>query len=131
MCLAKECERHALQFVTFSSDLVFDGLKNDYYLESDVCSPLNVYGRSKAEAELRVLTEFARLAAMKAGRDPSGVKACPGDALGFIAPRPSFTALSSERGSFMAPFEDGLDRCVRDMNWGHKEAQKAKSAFSG
>jgi len=25
--------------------------------------------------------------------------------------------LASERGSFMAPFEDSLDRCFRDMRW--------------
>jgi hypothetical protein len=68
---------------------------------------------------------------MKAGRDPAAVKPRPGHALGFVAPRPTFTALSSERGSFMAPLEDGLDRCFRDMNWGHQQAQKATSAFSG
>jgi len=64
---------------------------------------------------------------MKAGRDPALVKARPGHALGFVAPRPTFTALSSERGSFMAALEDGLDRCVRDMNWSHKKAQKAQT----
>jgi dTDP-4-dehydrorhamnose reductase len=196
VCLAKECERNQLPFVTFSSDLVFDGSKNESYIESDICSPLNVYGRSKAEAELRVLehfsqaliirtsaffgpwdrfnfvhavldsltkgrpfyaaaditvsptyvpdlvnavldllidgehgiwhvansggvtwAEFARLAALKAGRDPAAVKPRPGRSLGFVAPRPSFTALASERGSFMAPFEDSLDRCFRDMRW--------------
>jgi dTDP-4-dehydrorhamnose reductase len=194
--LAKECERNQLPFVTFSSDLVFDGAKNESYIESDVCAPLNVYGKSKAEAELRVLehfskaliirtsaffgpwdrfnfvhavldsltkgrpfyaatditvsptyvpdlvnavldllidgehgiwhvansggvtwSEFARLAAVKAGRDPAAVKPRPGRALGFVAPRPSFTALASERGSFMAPFEDSLDRYFRDMRW--------------
>src|ERR1043165_2784290 len=195
-CLARECERNKIPFVTFSSDLVFDGLKNDHYVESDERSPLNVYGRSKPEAELRVLesfskalvirtsaffgpwdrfnfvhavldsltkgrpfyaaaditvsptyvpdlvntvldllidgehgiwhvansggvtwAEFARLAAIKAGRDPAAVKPRPGRALGFVAPRPSFTALASERGSFMAPFEDSLDRYFRDMRW--------------
>lgn len=196
VCLAKECERNRIPFVTFSSDLVFDGLKNEHYVESDACSPLNVYGRSKAEAELRVLehfsralivrtsaffgpwdrynfvhavldtlakgrpffaatditisptyvpdlvnavldllidgehgiwhvanagrvtwAEFARLAAAKAGRDVAGVQPRPGHALGFVAPRPLFTALSSERGNFMPRLEDSLDRCVREMTW--------------
>jgi len=195
--LAKECERNRLPFVTFSSDLVFDGAKNELYVESDTCSPLNVYGRSKADAEQKVLehfphalvirtsaffgpwdrfnfvhavlealakgrpfyaasditvsptyvpdlvntvldllidgehgiwhvantgevtwAEFARLTALKAGRDPSTVKPRPASALGFVAPRPAFTALASERGSFMAPFADSLDRCFRDLNWG-------------
>ena len=41
--------------MTFSSDLVFDGTKQSAYLESDRTNPLNVYGRSKAEAEESVL----------------------------------------------------------------------------
>ena len=53
--LALACMRHALRFMTFSSDLVFDGLKAAPYLESDAASPLGVYGRSKFEAEGRVL----------------------------------------------------------------------------
>jgi dTDP-4-dehydrorhamnose reductase len=53
--LALACMRHALRFMTFSSDLVFDGLKGAPYLESDAASPLGVYGRSKFEAEGRVL----------------------------------------------------------------------------
>ncbi|GAB3430802.1 sugar nucleotide-binding protein [Massilia solisilvae] len=53
--LALACMRHALRFVTFSSDLVFDGAKGAPYVESDLVAPLNVYGRSKAEAERRVL----------------------------------------------------------------------------
>jgi dTDP-4-dehydrorhamnose reductase len=197
VCLAKECERQQLPLVTFSSDLVFDGMKNEMYVESDACAPLNVYGKSKAEAELRVLEEFskalvirtsaffgpwdrynfvhavldtlskgqpffaanditvsptyvpdlvnavldllidgehgiwhvanpggvtwaqfAQLAAMRAGRDPGGVHPRPGRALGFVARRPSFTALASERGNFMASFEDSLERCFREMKWG-------------
>jgi dTDP-4-dehydrorhamnose reductase len=53
--LALACMRHSLRFVTFSSDLVFDGAKDGPYVESDAVAPLNVYGRSKAEAEQRVL----------------------------------------------------------------------------
>lgn len=52
--LALACIRHALRFVTFSSDLVFDGSAGPY-VESSPVAPLNVYGRSKAEAERRVL----------------------------------------------------------------------------
>lgn len=53
--LAKECAERKVSLVTFSSDLVFDGLKTEHYIESDHPAPLNVYGRSKAEAEARVL----------------------------------------------------------------------------
>jgi dTDP-4-dehydrorhamnose reductase len=53
--LAAVCRRRRLQLVTFSSDLVFDGMMQRPYLESDPVSPLNVYGRTKVEAERRVL----------------------------------------------------------------------------
>jgi dTDP-4-dehydrorhamnose reductase len=53
--LALASIRHALRFVTFSSDLVFDGQLDRPYVESDPVAPLGVYGRSKAEAEQRVL----------------------------------------------------------------------------
>ena len=53
--LASACKKHGIQFITFSSDLVFDGTKNSPYLESDKINPLNIYGRSKAAAESVVL----------------------------------------------------------------------------
>jgi dTDP-4-dehydrorhamnose reductase len=40
--------------MTFSSDLVFDGTKGMPYIESDAVNPLNVYGKSKAAAEMAV-----------------------------------------------------------------------------
>lgn len=52
--LALATKRHGLRLVTFSSDLVFDGSKRSPYVESDVVNPLNVYGKSKAEAEAKV-----------------------------------------------------------------------------
>jgi dTDP-4-dehydrorhamnose reductase len=52
--LADECARKGIQFLTFSSDLVFDGLKKEPYVESDTVSPVNQYGRSKAAAETLV-----------------------------------------------------------------------------
>lgn len=53
--LALACIRHALRFMTFSSNLVFDGKHGAPYVESDRTCPLGVYGQSKAEAEQRVL----------------------------------------------------------------------------
>ena len=53
--LAAACRRRGVRFVTFSSDLVFDGRAGRPYVEDDVPAPLNVYGASKAEAERRVL----------------------------------------------------------------------------
>ncbi|MDB5226420.1 MAG: sugar nucleotide-binding protein [Bacteroidota bacterium] len=53
--LAAACKRHGIKFITFSSDLVFDGMKKEAYLESDKTNPLNVYGRSKAISEEKIL----------------------------------------------------------------------------
>jgi dTDP-4-dehydrorhamnose reductase len=53
--LANVCSRLGIKLMTYSSDLVFDGKKLSPYTESDATSPLNVYGRSKAEKENRVL----------------------------------------------------------------------------
>jgi dTDP-4-dehydrorhamnose reductase len=53
--LAEACAAADVAMVTFSSDLVFDGRLGRRYDEEDETSPTGVYGRSKAEAEKRVL----------------------------------------------------------------------------
>ncbi len=53
--LSLVCKKYGVRFVTYSSDLVFDGKKKNPYLESDAVSPLNVYGQSKVLAEEKVL----------------------------------------------------------------------------
>lgn len=56
--LARACAKLGIPYVTFSSDLVFDGSLGRAYIESDHVSPLCVYGNSKAEAERRVMQTF-------------------------------------------------------------------------
>lgn len=56
--LARACAKLGIPYVTFSSDLVFDGSLGRAYVESDRVSPLCVYGSSKAEAERRVMQVF-------------------------------------------------------------------------
>ncbi|MDP8915645.1 MAG: SDR family oxidoreductase, partial [Pseudomonadota bacterium] len=53
--LARACAERGVRFLTYSSDLVFDGRSARPYVESDAPNPLNAYGRSKAEAERLVL----------------------------------------------------------------------------
>ncbi len=207
--LARECASRKLPLVTFSSDLVFDGLKGTPYVESDATAPLNVYGRSKSEAESRVLSllpealiirtsaffgpwdkfnfvhmvlktlakgsrffaagdvamsptyvpelvnatldllidgefgvwhltnsgslswaDFARLVAAKGGYDPSRVTSRAGHSLGLVAPRPTFTAMASERGHLMSSVEEGVDKFFRDQNWSlHSRAISAWANF--
>lgn len=51
---ARVCARLGIPYVTFSSDLVFDGRLGRPYVESDEVCPQGTYGASKAEAERRV-----------------------------------------------------------------------------
>jgi dTDP-4-dehydrorhamnose reductase len=53
--LAKACKLHGIPLVTFSSDLVFDGQLGRSYVEPDTPAPACEYGRSKAEAEARLM----------------------------------------------------------------------------
>lgn len=53
--LAECCRKKGIKFMTFSSDLVFDGNKISPYLEADNTQPLNVYGKSKAKGEALII----------------------------------------------------------------------------
>jgi dTDP-4-dehydrorhamnose reductase len=55
LALARACQSNGSRFVTFSSDLVFNGRKQHAYVERDAPDPLSVYGRSKALCEEQVL----------------------------------------------------------------------------
>jgi dTDP-4-dehydrorhamnose reductase len=193
--LAAACARHGVHLTTFSSDLVFDGARGEAYVESDPVAPLGVYGKSKAEAELRVqdanpgalvirtsaffgpwdeynfvtlalaalergepfmaarditvsptyvpdlvhacldlavdrergvwhLTngqpvtwaEFALLAAGRAGVDASRIEALPGGACGYVAERPRYSALHSERGILLPALDNALGRYLEARN---------------
>ena len=51
MNLALACQRSGATLVHFSTDYVFDGKKNAAYEETDLPSPLSVYGASKVVGE--------------------------------------------------------------------------------
>ncbi len=53
--LAKEAESLGAWLVHYSTDYVFDGSGSMPWLETDTPSPLNVYGRTKLEAEQLIL----------------------------------------------------------------------------
>jgi dTDP-4-dehydrorhamnose reductase len=53
--VAALCRANRLPLLTFSSHLVFAGSNACPYVESDPVYPQNIYGRTKAEAERRVL----------------------------------------------------------------------------
>ncbi|MDD5722424.1 MAG: dTDP-4-dehydrorhamnose reductase [Syntrophales bacterium] len=49
--VALACRESGIKLVHFSTDYVFDGTKKGPYVEDDVCSPINAYGRSKLKGE--------------------------------------------------------------------------------
>jgi len=57
--IAAACAYRDIYFLTFSSDMVFDGNKSAAYVESDTPCPLNVYGNSKRLAERDVLARMS------------------------------------------------------------------------
>jgi len=185
--VAAACRQLGIPLVSYSSDLVFDGNRDQPYTETDIPRPLNVYGASKAEGERRILElmpdalvvrtsaffgpwdnsnfvaqtlaavrrgtivqaaadvvvsptyvpdlvhaaldllldgesgvwhlsnhgsmswfEFARAAAGACREDPSLIEPAPAAALGWPAPRPSYSALSSVRGAVMRSTQEAL-----------------------
>lgn len=65
--LAGVCAERGARFVTFSSDLVFDGQLRRPYVETDRPVPLNVYGISKLEAESRIREVLADALIVRTG----------------------------------------------------------------
>jgi dTDP-4-dehydrorhamnose reductase len=55
--LAKLCRKTQRQLVYFSTDYVFNGDKEGPYSETDIPDPLNVYGKTKRQAEKLILKE--------------------------------------------------------------------------
>ncbi len=45
--LAKLSAKYDIDFITISTDYVFDGSKKEWYIENDVCNPINSYGTAK------------------------------------------------------------------------------------
>lgn len=53
--LAFACREYKSSFVHVSTDYVFDGEKGTPYLESDICNPINAYGKSKMYGEQKII----------------------------------------------------------------------------
>jgi dTDP-4-dehydrorhamnose reductase len=205
--LATLCRTLGAAFVTFSTDLVFDGATRRPYVESDPPSPLNVYGSSKWEAERRVLAcnrdalvfrtsaffgpfdrynfltlaldalacgerfaaaedqtisptyvpelcevtldllldrergvwhaanqgetswyDFAVLGAEAAGLDPALIDPVAHDRLGQRAVRPSFSALTSERGLLLTTLDHAVQRYIREAGWLDRAPDAARAS---
>jgi dTDP-4-dehydrorhamnose reductase len=56
--MAKACALTGTGFVHYSTDYVFDGAASEPYVESDPANPKSVYGRSKLQGEVSVLSQL-------------------------------------------------------------------------
>lgn len=61
--------------------------------------------------------ELAREAARLASVDGSSLRACRSADIGWVAPRPAYSVLGSERATLLAPLDDALARHVRAGSW--------------
>ena len=59
--LSRLCAAHSCRLVYVSTDMVFDGREGNYS-ESGPANPINVYGRSKLDGEMQVLSECPQAA---------------------------------------------------------------------
>ena len=57
--MARYAAEHGATLLHYSTDYVFDGSKDGFYIESDVRNPLGVYGKSKAAGEEAIEQVFA------------------------------------------------------------------------
>lgn len=58
--LAKFAKKINADYVTYSTDFVFNGKKNSPYSEEDTAFPLSKYGKSKREGEKAVLKTYSK-----------------------------------------------------------------------
>jgi dTDP-4-dehydrorhamnose reductase len=94
---AKGC---GAKLLFLSSDYVFDGKKKTPYESDDERNPQSVYGRSKAEAELRLTEQYPECCiARTSWLFGVGGKCFPDTILKLAAARPALDVVDDQRGS--------------------------------
>jgi dTDP-4-dehydrorhamnose reductase len=87
------------KLVFLSSDYVFDGTKTSPYEIDDARNPQSVYGRSKAEAEVRLLDVLPECCiARTSWLFGAGGKCFPDTILKLAASRPALDVVNDQRG---------------------------------
>lgn len=97
--VAEAAKHVGAKLLFVSSDYVFDGKKNSPYETTDARNPQSVYGRSKAEAEVRLLDLLPDCCiARTSWLFGTGGKCFPDTILKLAATRPSLDVVSDQRG---------------------------------
>ena len=98
--VAQAAKRIGAKLLFISSDYVFDGKKTSTYEVGDTRNPQSVYGRSKAEAEVRLLTALPDCCiARTSWLFGTGGKCFPDTILKLAASRPALDVVDYQRGS--------------------------------
>jgi dTDP-4-dehydrorhamnose reductase len=98
--VASACKAAGAKLVFISSDYVFDGTKNVPYETGDQRNPQSVYGRTKAEAELRLLEILPDCCILRTSwLYGVGGKCFPDTILKLAATRPKLDVVNDQRGS--------------------------------
>jgi dTDP-4-dehydrorhamnose reductase len=98
--VASACKASGAKLLFISSDYVFDGTKNLPYDADDQRNPQSVYGRTKAEAELRLLEILPDCCILRTSwLYGVGGKCFPDTILKLAATRPALDVVNDQRGS--------------------------------
>ena len=99
MNVAHTAQRMGAKLLFVSSDYVFDGRKTTPYESDDRRNPQSVYGRSKAEAEIRLPEILPDVCiARTSWLFGTGGKCFPDTILKLAASRPTLEVVSDQRG---------------------------------
>ena len=97
--VAEAAKRAEAKLVFLSSDYVFDGKKTSPYETEDARNPQSVYGRSKAEAEIRLIELLPECCiARTSWLFGTGGKCFPDTILKLAATRPALDVVDDQRG---------------------------------
>src|SRR5271168_2894393 len=98
--VAAAAKQVGARLVFLSSDYVFDGKKTTPYETGDARNPQSVYGRTKAEAEIRLLELMPDCCiARTSWLFGTGGKCFPDTILKLAANRPALDVVNDQRGS--------------------------------
>jgi len=98
--VAEAAKMFGSRLIFLSSDYVFDGKKTSPYEIDDVRNPQSVYGRTKAEAEIRLLELIPACCIVRTSwLFGLGGKCFPDTILKLAASRPALDVVNDQRGS--------------------------------
>ena len=98
--VASAAKQVGAKLLFLSSDYVFDGKKTSPYNTGDPRNPQSIYGRSKAEAEVRVLELMPAGCVLRTSwLFGTGGKCFPDTILKLAASRPTLDVVNDQRGS--------------------------------